>query len=410
VIKIIFSQRNLGWYLLLYFLFTFIGTKPYWQDGQHVADGDIDPIRQIFILTIFMATLCILSFDNTINKVLSFLKRNFALTALVFFSIISITWSEHPEFSVRRIFVYLTLFGFLLAVYVKVGAHKLYDSLKYSLVIVLAINTVSYVALGSISYDHEGLFKGIHVHKNTAGAVFSVTAILFAFDKFWPWYSRLVVLSLSSYFLVLSGSKTSLGLVLFSLSVCFFVKFYSRFSRVALKTTVALGAVFLACYMIFVGLDNFFYYVGDAYGDRTFTGRQTIWDFSLYFIHERPLLGWGYGAFWGVGLESNNIFYSDGFIENYGQSHNGYLDVALQLGLSGLLIVFLLFIKSLCASFYQLLGNSRNYIDSVAFTFFMFFVLHNLLESTLLLPLSILWPVFLAFYFIHFGDHHDSQR
>jgi O-antigen ligase len=56
-------------------------------------------------------------------------------------------------------------------------------------------------------------------------------------------------------------------------------------------------------------------------------------------ILERPLLGWGHGAFWldWAGEGSSYVFTYAGWTPGY--AHNGFLDVALHLGLLGLAVL-----------------------------------------------------------------------
>ena len=66
-------------------------------------------------------------------------------------------------------------------------------------------------------------------------------------------------------------------------------------------------------------------------------GRLAIWDEVIGDISERPLLGYGYGAFW----DSDRVFaYS--WIHDWGFSnaHSVYLETALDIGIVGLVVAF----------------------------------------------------------------------
>jgi exopolysaccharide production protein ExoQ len=72
--------------------------------------------------------------------------------------------------------------------------------------------------------------------------------------------------------------------------------------------------------------------------DATFTGRSEIWAIIVERISLNPLLGVGYGAYW-IGPVAQSPSYE--FIWRMGSfypgsAHNGYLDVANELGWSGL--------------------------------------------------------------------------
>ncbi len=86
--------------------------------------------------------------------------------------------------------------------------------------------------------------------------------------------------------------------------------------------------------------------ITSAYGkELTFSGRTYIWSASIDAIQRRPLLGHGVGAlFWqqDVSPETDRIWRQVGFEANH--AHNGALDLALQLGLVGLIIYAVLWL------------------------------------------------------------------
>jgi exopolysaccharide production protein ExoQ len=76
--------------------------------------------------------------------------------------------------------------------------------------------------------------------------------------------------------------------------------------------------------------------------DSTLTGRTEIWNAVAVSIAKRPLLGYGYQAFWlGFKGESYRIILTVTWA--LGQAQNGFLDVMLEVGVGGLIIVLLLF-------------------------------------------------------------------
>lgn len=76
--------------------------------------------------------------------------------------------------------------------------------------------------------------------------------------------------------------------------------------------------------------------------DATLTGRTEIWDAVAGSIAKRPLVGYGYQAFWlGFKGESYRIILTVTWA--LAQAQNGFLDVMLEVGVGGLVIVLLLF-------------------------------------------------------------------
>src|SRR6202022_4141759 len=62
--------------------------------------------------------------------------------------------------------------------------------------------------------------------------------------------------------------------------------------------------------------------------DDTLTGRTPLWSAVVHSIQERPLLGYGYAAFWmPKSPDSSDVISAVGWLS--GHSHNGCLDVGL---------------------------------------------------------------------------------
>jgi len=69
--------------------------------------------------------------------------------------------------------------------------------------------------------------------------------------------------------------------------------------------------------------------------DATFTGRKGIWDTALAAIAERPLLGYGFRAFWTGPNARSVVMYGVAAIKH---AHNGLLELWLGVGLFGVLM------------------------------------------------------------------------
>ena len=67
------------------------------------------------------------------------------------------------------------------------------------------------------------------------------------------------------------------------------------------------------------------------------TGRTDIWRTLLEVASKSPLLGVGYGGFWGLNPVGNQL--------EVGQGHNGFLDVYLELGGVGIVLLAAFFLS-----------------------------------------------------------------
>ncbi|MFX5660526.1 O-antigen ligase family protein, partial [Acinetobacter baumannii] len=75
----------------------------------------------------------------------------------------------------------------------------------------------------------------------------------------------------------------------------------------------------------------------------TFTGRSEIWEFALAAVAEKPITGHGYAAFWD-GVTERQTTQGAEWAVSAAHSHNSYLDLAVTIGLPGLLLVILIFV------------------------------------------------------------------
>jgi O-antigen ligase len=71
--------------------------------------------------------------------------------------------------------------------------------------------------------------------------------------------------------------------------------------------------------------------------DPTFTGRTDIWDALLQAISHKPLLGYGYLAFWGLDSEPR-YWLAQAVDWDAPSGHNGWLDLAISLGIVGVMM------------------------------------------------------------------------
>jgi len=122
--------------------------------------------------------------------------------------------------------------------------------------------------------------------------------------------------------------------------------------------------------------------------DMTLTGRTGIWSAVLDSIVKRPLLGYGYQAFWlGLEGESYRVILAVSWV--LAQAQNGFLDIMLENGVAGLAIVLLVFVFAFRDAVVCLL-RSRDHAQLRAVEWYLIIVIltliYNLDESFLFDP------------------------
>ncbi|RXT33625.1 O-antigen ligase family protein [Bradyrhizobium betae] len=137
--------------------------------------------------------------------------------------------------------------------------------------------------------------------------------------------------------------------------------------------------------------------------DPTFTGRSDIWEFALAAVAEKPIVGHGYAAFWDDVTERQTAKGSEWAV-TAAHSHNSYLDLAITVGLPGLLLVVLIFVLAPLRNFQAVQAHNRsNALGKLFLTIWLFGLYFGTTETFLLERQNPVWFMFaLAAAGLHF--------
>ena len=309
----------------------------------------------------------------------------------------SVFWALSPDIAARRflqqfivVFLFVGVTAFARDRLVVLNA--LY--LAFAAAILINVCLLPIIPPTSIGYS------GLYPQKNLLGVVCALTIIFSVFLLISPQvrfkgFIALVML-LSLLLLVVSRSKTSLGLAILCPLLAGAVFLMSRTLRISLRagaaamTVAVLGLLGIAAVLANISADQISLLLFD---DTTFTGRTTIWDFAIFNAELRPWLGWGYQSFWAAGPESPNLR-ATGFLTGLNQAHNGYLDVLLETGIVGLAIMIAFLVTLLGAV--ERKWKSRWDVTLLLLSLIFLGIAHNFMESSLTRGYSSLWMVLLV--------------
>jgi O-antigen ligase len=316
------------------------------------------------------------------------------LVMLALLAIASAMWSIDAELSFRRgIAVFATtLFGIYLAArFDWIGALRLLASVWFLLMAASFIVGIAAPGFSHAGEIHPGAWMGGWGEKNALGGHAARASFLFAFlawrdpepRRWW-----LVGLALSLVLVVLSKSATALlgaGLGIGTLLAAWWMLKGRRWSLALVWGGVSVGGLLVLIYLTAPGL-----LLGVLGKDETLTGRTDIWVELLRAIEQKPALGYGYLAFWG--LESEPRYWLQRAVDwNAPSGHNGWLDLAISLGLVGVA----LFLVDMLVSLWRAGRLSLTSPTGVfAIGFLAQFLLFAMSESILLAQNSILWVTY----------------
>lgn len=267
---------------------------------------------------------------------------------------LSMAWAINPEIAFRRL-ILLTVVTWSVFIAVRqLGFRSTIQALRYVLILILVLNfaTVAlWPSIGIHQFDEHGDlglagdWKGVLQEKNLAGAVCAITILVLIFGqnlKRAHWH--LILILPAALFLWRSGSKTSMVALAGALCGGGLFSFY----RPAFRLEAVLLLLMAACFVFLLELVYWDELSATLWRDGAFTGRSQIWGALLHYLGDNWLLGAGYGSFWNIGPESPIYIYANNqsWISTITSAHNGYLELAVQLGIPGMVLatVALLFV------------------------------------------------------------------
>lgn len=201
-------------------------------------------------------------------------------------------------------------------------------------------------ATDAVERELAGDWRGVYSHKNLAGATMAVFVYVGLFAAAaWNRVAGWTIVVAASIFIWFTHSKTTLGLVPFVLLVAWGMERSTRTWQRALMTigVVAFMNLFTVGASWHGPIHNI---VAKISRDPSYTGRTDLWRFSAEHILQKPVFGYGLGGFW----RTPEIMYKDNtdadpdkadhWVTELGtDSHNSYLETALQIGIPGLVLV-----------------------------------------------------------------------
>lgn len=345
------------------------------------------------LLTVFCLAVVLRRYSLLLPKILAVKDLvGFALLALL-----STLWSDLPKRSLLNGVGEIAIT--LLAVYV---VSEFTPDEQMQLVVlpgfiamVCSIGVVFLAPAIGLDGDEGGPWRGIFAQKNGLGLVSLFLAMPMVHLRTKGTLNKLfrvIYLLLASVLIFRSQAKTAWVVVVLYITFVIAMRALRRFSgrdSAILSMLLGLGSSGIAA-AIYQNRNSILDMLGK---DPTLSERTVIWAAVWEEIVKRPILGYGYAAFWtGLNGASLNVILVAGFL--LGQSQNGFLDVCAQMGLVGLAILSLILIQAVRFAFVCLqLGRDESVIWYCAILVCAF--VYSFSESFLADPRHICWFLFM---------------
>ncbi len=283
----------------------------------------------------------------------SFFARNLALMAFLLFALLSVVWSDFPLVALKRWFRDLGVYFAVLVVLSDPrpldAVRTLFRRLAYLLIPLSIVLDKYFPGLSRVfdPWTGRGEYVGVTTGKNLLGLDALLCGLFFFWDTITRWSDRkdprtkriirvnVGFFALSLWVLNTANSATCrvcmvLGCLIVAAVHSKFFRRHPGFLKVLIPST------FVLYLLLAYGLNLSGAMAGAVGKDPTLTDRTKIWAFLLG-MHTNPLIGTGYESFWmGPRLE---WFWAKAGVGHLNEAHNGYLEVYLNLGIIGLLLL-----------------------------------------------------------------------
>jgi O-antigen ligase len=232
--------------------------------------------------------------------------------------------------------------------------------------------------------QHAGLWRGVFTHKNIAGPIMACFSFcgLYLFRRGLRWKGALLFAS-AMYFMLHTGSKTTVGLVPIAMVVVAVPGIFGiRALTAVMFWAAAVGTALATLGIVFI--EPLKQLAATYFPDLTYTGRVTLWQFSGEMIQKRPWTGYGYESFWmSTFMESvYQPFDREWDIRSIVHGHNGYLDIAVIMGIPALIVAVWTFLIAPVIDFLRIPRLRENVLLGDLFMMILLFTaLNAFLES-----------------------------
>ena len=367
--------------------------------GSSYEEGS--PLDRTILIVLIVLGLFVISKRG--SQIKAILRLNLPIIIFFVYCLISMVWSDFPFVTLKRWFRAAGDMVMILIIitdpYWEVGLKWTLRRIAF-LLIPLSVLIIKFFPEYGRSYTATGaqMWTGVCTDKNGLGAV----CMVFGTALFWQFLpvssdpqsktvwsrerlAQASVLAMTLYLVWVIDSKTALMCFLLANTLIFITWLGPRFRRPAFLTMLVTGMIFGCFCVLFLGVD-----AGalQAIGRRSdLTGRTEIWATVLPLV-KNPVLGTGYEDFW----MGDRIEYVARNLALLNQAHNGYLEIYLNLGWIGLILLGTIIV----VGYRNLLATFRSNVDMARLktAFFMMCLIYNFTEATFKMQ-SPVWIFFL---------------
>ncbi len=314
--------------------------------GSHSAE---EAFRGTTMMQLLWSSISVVALVRAIpirHRIIAVLEKNLALVALLSLTSISFCWSIDSQLTARRSLALLlaTIFAIDFGIRYSVAKQIRLVSVTVGAAVILSAivalffpSAVPPADTGFISSDPVG-WNGLFNHKSVFGHIltFAVLCTLLHLRENVRSTVRCVI-CLAVIFSLIAESQSRTALVISTILVLqwFFLKMMHW--NVRTLRTLGVATALLTLLLIAASLPSSGGLASMIDRSTDLTGRTEVWKMVLDSASKKPVLGYGYSGFWELTYESKRI--SNLLNWSVPTAHNSFLDVYIQVGMVGLLLL-----------------------------------------------------------------------
>jgi len=309
--------------------------------------GESEPVMatcQALILVILIITMTLRR-----RRILPLLGLITPYLLIVAVCIGSTLWSDHPLSTLRRGSTLAICVMFGVYCYDAFGLRKLVTIISAVAISLSVVSLLAFFALPQVgqeqAIEYGGAMRGVFAQKNGMAEYMLLGIVCCSYKVIETKQTIRFFFSVTLLYacIILGQSVTSLLIATLVLVMTGWLV-----ARKAPRARLIFAFAVSSFFIIFIAAlvlapDQVFQLLGR---DQTLTGRLPLWRLVISAIAERPLLGHGYSGFWDANsIEVQYLWQRAGWVAP--DSHNGYLDIVLQIGVFGIVLYGWLWVRIL---------------------------------------------------------------
>lgn len=336
------------------------------------------------------------------GQVKAILRANAPLVIFLVYCGISMCWADYPLVVLKR---WIRAVGDVAMVCIILTEANPEDALKRVLMWMGAfllplsiLFTRFFPSLGrSYTYSGVPMWTGVATDKNALGALCMIVGVLLLSRGLTVWWSperryrsrRLIVIvllfAMAVYLLTMINSKTALACFVMASALIMMRCFAWSYRKPWLLTTMVVAMIALTYSILFLGVGSSA--ISEMGRDTSLTGRTQVWNTVLPFA-VNPWIGAGYENFW-IGRRLEMIIRA--IDSGINQAHNGYIEIYLNIGWVGLLLLGAVVLRG----YRNIMGGLQENLEmsGLKLAFFFICLVYNFTEAAF----KIMSPVWITF-------------